>query len=380
MDWGTREQGQEGKTEGTDPIAIGLVSDQSQEDQAVDLVEFDEEEERKIYLLSNALKKGGLAFCPPTHLKTYKGAVNDVYKFEIDGHHFGVRVRTRESLSRYEPNLIKEVFAAWLLRRSDKLADEYVGDVFRQMAEREFGGPLIHLLIGDILYYDWTRQEIPFPYSVYRWREGTELLDLPDPVLYRLAGASLAELHRVTFEVFTDSILTVGRHALSFGERLRFNWMNERTRAEGALDASLLDGIEGMLFEREFDPPPTLVHNDFFGANLIVGEKNKMHVIDWDNWSIDAPELDLIKMKYWTTRLDGRLVSDIPLYEAFMDGYSALCDTPPDKDLLRVMELLWLVRIMNFEREREKHRMEGAVGHPPSTFYKDVLVTLVRDS
>lgn len=378
MDLGTREQGQKSAT---DPIAMGLTPEElSDETQVEQVIEYDEEEERKVYLLATALKKGGLAFGAPIHLETYKGAVNDVYKFEIDGQHFGVRVRTREALSRYEPNLIKEVFAAWLLRRGEKLADEYVGEVFRQMAEREFGGPLIHLLVGDILYFDWTRQEIPFPYSVYRWREGVELLDVPDPTLYRLAGANLAELHRVTFEVFTDSILSVGQKALTFNERLRFNWTNERKRAEGTLETSLLDAIEASLFEKEYEAIPTLVHNDYFGANLIVGEKNKMHVIDWDNWSIDAPELDLIKMKYWTTRVDGVLVSDVTLYNSFIDGYMALCDVPPNAAVGHAMELLWLVRIINFERDRERHHSVGGVGYPPSSYYKDVLVSLVHGS
>ena len=128
---------------------------------------------------------------------------------------------------------------------------------------------------------------------------------------------------------------------------------------------------------------PCLIHNDFSGANIIVDTAGKPHVIDWDNWVVDCPELDLVKMKYWTAvGSEGRLMHRAELFEAFLEGYRSASDLALDEGRLRAYEYLWLLRCFNFETSREGLGEEGISNdswrhvYPRASYYLDLLESL----
>jgi aminoglycoside phosphotransferase (APT) family kinase protein len=126
-----------------------------------------------------------------------------------------------------------------------------------------------------------------------------------------------------------------------------------------------------------------LVHNDYAGSNIIVDNTGARKIIDWDNWLVESPELDLLKMKYWTVIGEDNLLTHEPdLFAAFLAGYGSLENTSIDEDLLRAYEVLWLMRTFNFEsakREDSEIRPGGTSWHehyPPAEAYLDYLRAL----
>jgi len=105
-------------------------------------------------------------------------------------------------------------------------------------------------------------------------------------------------------------------------------------------------------------------------------------VIDWDNSVIEAPELDFVKMKYWTARgSDGVLTHDTGLYAAFLGGYEDFQhDTRPRASLARLYEVLWLCRVYNFEKSKEQRGLPMTQGYPRSLFYEKALNQILEDT
>src|SRR5262245_41884344 len=68
------------------------------------------------------------------------GNINTIFKVESAGQHYGLRVRTQESVYRYEPDLIKEVFVLQLLQTAgDGLNDARVAAAFKQLVAAQYG-------------------------------------------------------------------------------------------------------------------------------------------------------------------------------------------------------------------------------------------------
>ena len=62
-----------------------------------------------------------LAKRPPVHVHdVLSGNINTIVKVECEGRLYGLRVRTQEQVYRYEPDLVKEVFVAELLKLSSQ--------------------------------------------------------------------------------------------------------------------------------------------------------------------------------------------------------------------------------------------------------------------
>lgn len=234
-----------------------------------------------------------------------EGTINTILRLESGGRLYALRLRTREDVYRYAPGVVKEAVLAGVL-------------------EGRFPVP-------RLVCYDASRRTLPHPYSLYEWVEGKALWDEPRPALYEQAGRLLRRLHATP----------VGPE---LGRRLG------RLRTPGPRPRRL-----------------ALAHNDFSGANIIVKGGAVRGVIDWDNAVVDAPELDLVKMKYWTARgADGVLTHAPALYRAFLKGYG----TAPDAARLRRLERWWLERVRDFELSKERLGLRLSPGYPPTERYE----------
>ncbi|HKA55336.1 MAG TPA: hypothetical protein VKJ47_16920, partial [Candidatus Binatia bacterium] len=56
--------------------------------------------------------------------EVFSGNINTIVKVDVDGQSYGLRARTHEQVYRYEPDLIKEAFVAWLLDQAGNIKDE----------------------------------------------------------------------------------------------------------------------------------------------------------------------------------------------------------------------------------------------------------------
>ncbi len=311
------------------------------------------------------------------------GNVNTVLRLAYAGRSLGVRVALNPYRFRYERDIIKEVFAIFLIcyarpSPNDRLARDLIAGILRSPV----GSQVNHSWVRTIVHYDWSMAEVPWPYFVYEWAEGAPLWLDPRPGHYAGAGRDLARLHRICFGAYYADIFRIGREPLDWRRHFAAALEREVRLADGHLPPAVRRRIEALDPAAIRPGTPTLVHNDYSGGNIVVSGEGIRKIIDWDNWVVDSPELDFVKMKYWTViGDDGLLVPDEDLYGAFLEGYREAGGRPPDPDRLRAYEALWLLRAFNFEnagRTEEEHAADAVDRswgrhYPPAATYEDYL-------
>ncbi|GEM_PF-4517262 len=312
------------------------------------------------------------------------GTFNRVVKFTYAGKRLGVRLALNRLHFRYERDLIKEVFAVDLLNHAGAaIDDQEAARRVEALLQAPRGTLMSHESVRTILYYDWSMEQLPYAFFLFEWIEGAVLWELPFADNYEAAGRVLAGIHKVRFEHFYENILTIHHVPRSWRDHLRVCLNRELARAELNLPGRLIGRLNELDMSVLQAGPPCLIHNDYSGANIVVATGGLLHVIDWDNWVVDCPELDLVKMKHWTAiGHEGRLMHRPELYEAFLEGYRAAADIRIDEGRLRAYEYLWLLRCFNFENSREGSG-EESVGndgwrhvYPRARYYLDLLESL----
>ena len=119
---------------------------------------------------------------------------------------------------------------------------------------------------------------------------------------------------------------------------------------------------------------PCLIHNDFSPGNILVREGRLAAVIDWDNAVVDVAPLDFVKMKYWTAKDDrGQLGHNPVLFRAFVAGYGPRGPEIVESETFAWYELLWLLRVYNFEISKQERGLERAPGYPAAAEYAAFL-------
>lgn len=316
--------------------------------------------------------------------ETRSGTFNRVVKFTYAGKRLGVRLALNRRHFRYERDLIKEVFAIALLNNvGTAIDDQEAGRRVEALLAAPRGTLMAHDSVRTILYYDWMMEQLPYPFFLFEWIEGSVLWEQPFADRYEAAGRVLAGVHRVRFEHFYENILTIHHVPRSWRDHLRVCLNRELARAELNLPQKLVDRLNALDMSGLQAGTPCLIHNDFSGANIVVATNGSPHVIDWDNWVVDCPELDMVKMKHWTAiGREGRLMHRPELYDAFLQGYRAASDIQIDQGRLRAYEYLWLLRCFNFESSREAAGEEAAGNdswrhvYPRAQYYLDLLGSL----
>jgi hypothetical protein len=311
------------------------------------------DEDRFLALLAPVLERliGGNG--APTVKGRIAGNINRVLELEYAGHRLGARVTVDARHFRYERDVIKEVLAVLLLSYgSGRIGDATLRRIVDGALSSPVGKHVGHAWVRPILYYDWSCADFPCPFFLFEWIDGDALWRAATPARYAQAGVELARLHGLRFENFYQDLFAIDRHALEWRQRFRAAWEHELAEAAPRLPAELLGRLRAIDLDAIPPGPPCLIHNDYSGANILV-VPDGLKVIDWDNWVVDCPELDTVKMKYWTALgPDGRLVHDAALYGAFRDGYDGVAAEPLHPARLAAYERLWLLRTFNFESSR----------------------------
>jgi len=308
------------------------------------------------------------------------GNINTIIKVEVNGQAYGLRVRTQETVYRYEPDLIKEAFVSWLLsNRGDVAEDKAVASAFAELRSSQRGFISDHPVILPVVrYFDWSRQLLPHPYCIYEWVDGVPLWDMPNLNLYTDAGHTLARIHEGRLSSFYVDFLSIGVQPVSWARRFQAALQKELHAAESRFQGTIVKQLRHLKISEENPCPPHLVHNDFAPGNIIVQDGAIAAIIDWDNAVVDAPHLDFVKMKYWTARdSGGELAHDPTLFAAFVNGYGATGQEIVSSSLFTLYEVLWLVRVFNFERSKEEQGLPRTPGYPAAETYRRYLEVVV---
>ncbi len=307
---------------------------------------------------------------------TLTGNINTILKVEANGQRYGLRIRSQEQVYRYEPDLMKEVFISWLLDPAHTgVSDAEKARALSQLREARCGtGRKSSGIEPTGLAFDWSRQILPQPYFVYEWIEGEPLWDDPDEQLYRAAGHALASLHRVRFDAFYTDFFAIGNTPQVWANRFRAALDKEVGEARSRLSASLLHAVEHISMPATLPFSPCLIHNDFSPGNILVRDGRLAAVIDWDNAVVDVAPLDFVKMKYWTAKDgQGQLGHNPALFRAFVTGYGPDGSEIVESETFAWYELLWLLRVWNFEMSKQERGLERAPGYPAAAEYASVL-------
>lgn len=79
-------------------------------------------------------------------------------------------------------------------------------------------------------------------------------------------------------------------------------------------------------------------------------------------------------MKYWTVKhTDGELAHDSGLFAAFVDGYGTAGGELVGSPIFTLYEVLWLLRVFNFEMSKEEQGLERTPGYPVAASYTEFL-------
>ncbi len=308
--------------------------------------------------------------------EVFSGNINTIVKVKVDGRCYGLRVRTHEQVYRYEPDLIKEAFVIWLLDHTGNAADDAdVAAAFSTLRATRCGATAsADGVLPAVLYYDWSRRRLAYPYCVYHWVEGVPLWSAPQARLYGLAGQQLARIHQVTFSAFYTDFLSVGQQPVTWSGRYRSAVEKEVAAARGHLRSSTMDALGQIAIPNPVLCTPCLVHNDFSPGNILVRDNTIVAVIDWDNAVIDSAHLDFVKMRYWTAKnAGGELAHDSKLFAAFVDGYGTTGQDLVASPIFTLYEVLWLLRVFNFETSKEEQGLERTPGYPAAASYTEFL-------
>ena len=312
----------------------------------------------------------------PRVCRTLSGNINTILQIEANGQMYGLRIRSQEQVYRYELDLMKEVFISWLLDPAHAGADDAEkARALSQLRTTQRGAGRKSSGIEPAgLAFDWSRQILPQPYFVYEWIEGEPLWDNPDEQLYRAAGRALTSLHQVRFDAFYADFFAIGNAPQTWADRFRTALDNEVGEARSRLGPALLHAVEHISIPATLPFSPSLIHNDFSPGNILVRDGRLTRVIDWDNAVVDVAPLDFVKMKYWTAKDDrGQLGHNPVLFRAFVTGYGSRGPEIVESETFAWYELLWLLRVWNFEMSKQERGLERASGYPAAAEYAVAL-------
>jgi hypothetical protein len=308
------------------------------------------------------------------------GTINTIVKVHSGGRYYALRARTQENIYRYEPDLIKEAFVAWLMNHTPNIpCDAEAAVAFTHIRAAQCGTREGQCsILPSVLYYDWSRRLLPLPYCIYEWVEGISLRDTPQPHLYERAGQALTHIHAIRFSHFYADFPSIGTAPVNWSDRYRVALDKEITAARGRLDDAMRQRLVGLAIPTSLSCTPRLVHNDFAPGNILVRDGTIAAVIDWDNAVIDAAPLDFVKMKYWTAKSpQGELSHQPSLFSAFIDGYGPAGREIVESFAFLLYEFLWLLRVFNFERAKDEQGLDRTPGYPAAAVYEEYLTEVL---
>jgi aminoglycoside phosphotransferase (APT) family kinase protein len=163
--------------------------------------------------------------------------------------------------------------------------------------------PLLPLAIPLPLAEGVPGEGFPFPWSVYRWLDGKNVVDEPDVDLPDAAvriGKFVAALQRIDAAGGPPPLFRDGPVS-ALDERVRIQIRD--LGADGTVDPGLaIAAWETALAAPAWQGPPRWVHADLSPMNLLARHGTLTAVIDFGGLGIGDPAIDMLPAWAWLTR------------------------------------------------------------------------------
>jgi len=229
--------------------------------------------------------------------------------------------------------------------------------------------------VSKILYYDETKEKIPYNFSIQEYIRGKSLNRILEEEnltqsktkfvdLFYNIGDILGKLHNIKFDSFQHNLHEIGKDNGS-------NWIEA---FEAQLDFELQEMKKNKFdFNKEIssyfkshesiisdDQIPVLIHNDYQLSNIIAKEESgKIHIngiIDFDDLRIGVKAQDFVKLYFLTFNA----IKNSEILNSFLSGYKRHHKIPPDFDnQIELYTVFWLVKMLNYESLKKKQNEES---------------------
>lgn len=303
---------------------------------------------------------------------------NTIYKVRFENEQLVFRFQTSK-FSQYE-NMIKEKLLYPFLDKNLTPNDPNLWEKLKAILIAKTGsyifdkGNLPIIPVGNLIYYDETKDIVPYNFSVQEYIRGKPLTQLIQKyineginlntrkflILFENLGEHLGNLHQINFNSFYKKIKTIGKKKVDFYPEYVNTVIENRIQEAKKYKVEFTDEIEEYFRDNqaliEDETEFVILHNDFQSQNIIVKEdQGIIHInglVDFDDWCIGSRAQDFIKIDYLTLKF-----LNIPsLKQAFYNSYSRFYNL--DKSFekkIEVYKLLWLLNECIFVLELRKN-------------------------
>ncbi len=307
----------------------------------------------------------------------YTAGVNTIYKVKFEKSQLVFRFRTNQFFQ-FE-NLVKQKLLYPFLDQTLVPNDPNLREKVKVIINAKTGAYLFKkenlpiIPVSNLVYYDETKETIPYIFSVQDYIHGKPLFQLINNYinegknldakkflnLFDNLGNHLGNLHEIKFDSFFNSISNIGKKKKVIYSEYFVNQLEDEIQEAKKNKIDFGNEIRDYFRDNkaiiEDENEFVLLHNDFRSQNVIVKEDQGVirinGLVDFDNWCVGSRAQDFIKIDYLILK-----PLNIPsFYSAFYNAYSKYFKV--DKDFTRKIELyklLWLLNEYNFESDLKR--------------------------
>ena len=297
---------------------------------------------------------------------------NTLYRVNFENSQLVFRFRTSQFFK--SENLIKEKLLYPFLDKTLSSNDIDLRQKVKEIISTKTGSYLFNkeklpiIPVCDLIYYDETKEIVPYAFSVNEYIRGKPLFQLINQYisegknlyakkfldLFSNLGEHLGCLHMIKFDSFYKNISNIGKSPKNSYSDYFESEFEQRLQEAKKNKIDFCDEIRAFyrdnnsLIEEENDY--VLLHNDFKSQNIIVKEELGVikinGIVDFDNWCVGSRAQDFIKIDY----LILKPLNNPSFYSSFYNSYSKFYTIDKDfKKKIELYKLLWLLNEYNFE-------------------------------
>lgn len=325
--------------------------------------------------------------------------INTLYRVKFENNQLVFRFRTSQSFQ-FE-NSIKEKLLYPFLDKKLNPNDVDLRQKVKEIINTRSGVYIFNkekppiIPVYNLIYYDETKETIPYIFSVQNYIRGKPLFQLINQYinegknlyinkfqgLFSNLGDHLGHLHEVKFNSFFKNINNIGKKKkisyLEFFENELEAKIQEAKKNKIDCTDEIKDFFRDNTVLIENETEFVLLHNDFKSQNIIV--KDDLGVIKingfvgFDKWCVGSRAQDFTKIDY----LILKPLNNPLFYNSFYNAYSKFYNVDSDfKKKVELYKLSWLLNEYNFESELIKKSDHMDIIRTPSTSLESYLLEI----
>ncbi|MFX0031638.1 MAG: dihydrodipicolinate synthase family protein [Promethearchaeota archaeon] len=308
----------------------------------------------------------------------FKAKINTIYRVNFENSQLIFRFRTFKAFE--SENLIKEKLLFPILDKSIKPDLVNFREKIKEVISTKKGEYLFNIdnppavPVANLIYYDETKEVIPYLFSVQNYLHGKSLKSLYEKYigenfsfnkskflnLFSDVGDVLGKLHSIKFGLFYKDLYELGEqgknNCIEFFTLELDSQIQEAKKFNFPLEMQTMKYIKENIILLEEDQP-ILTHNDFQWTNIIVKDEPAKFqlsgIIDFDNWGVGVRAQDFILME----NISLKAINNNEIKQKFYEGYQKYYKIDNDfNKKIDLFSLLYYLREYNNTTQEQLNR------------------------